>query len=205
MAKQHLSTHLRQYYEEKEPSVAKLAYLVAMADMASDLRPKNEDTQKNTVSASGDGDRRIWITLGLSFALAAMLALFFLQPMADVTQRVAKEIVLNHNKRLSVEFPSENYADLGELMSKLDFSLVRSKKIYAQDFRVLGGRYCSIQGDLAAQIRLQDEAGRIYTLYQAALTDDLLKLEVGDLQQDGLKLKLWREAGLFFGLVGPVD
>lgn len=203
MAKQRLSTHLRQYYGEKQPSPAKLAYLVAMADMASEEALKEGAVQRKPLR--GDVLPVLRPALVLSLALAAIIAFFFLRPMRDVTQQVAKEIVLNHNKRLALEFLSETYVDLGDQMSKLDFSLVRSKKIDAQSFRVIGGRYCSIQGDLAAQIKLQDEAGRIYTLYQTALTEDLLKLEVGERQQDGLKVKLWREAGLLFGLAGPID
>jgi len=87
-------------------------------------------------------------------------------------------------------------------MSKLDFSLIHSKKSDIQNLQLLGARYCSIQGELAA---LEDKIGRTYTLYQSPVTDDLLGLKAGERVQDGLRLKLWREAGLFFGLVGPLD
>jgi len=203
MVKQDLSTHLRQYYEAQAPSAAKLAQLVELAKIA-DTKAGQPGTAQ-TKHITGAPPRDLRSTLVLVFALVAMIALFFFLPPRDVTQSVAKEIVLNHHKGLAVEFPSESYAELGLRMSKLDFSLVHSKKMDAQGLRVVGGRYCSIQGDLAAQIKLQDAAGRIYTLYQSALTDDLIKLKTGVRQQDGLKLLLWREAGLFFGLAGPMD
>ncbi|GEM_PF-1590909 len=203
MAKRHISTHLREYYEAQQPSAKRLAHLVTMVEIAKMQAPGIPviPTKTRTDHASS-GFRPVFV---LFFAVTAALAFFFFRPTHDVTQSVAKEIVLNHNKRLAVEFTSENYAELGAMMSKLDFSLLRPKQIETQGFRVLGGRYCSIQGNLAAQIRLADETGRIHTLYQSALTEDLKKLQTGDLEQDGLKLTLWREGGLLFGLAGPIN
>ncbi|VAX31436.1 hypothetical protein MNBD_NITROSPIRAE01-2284 [hydrothermal vent metagenome] len=202
MPKQSLNTHLHQYYEEKHASPKKLAQLVAMAEITPDKTygEKNKPTNNTPIFW-----QYLRPPLALGLVLAAIIALFFFQPRTDITQSVGKEIVLNHNKRLALEFPSQSYTLLENQMSKLDFTLVHSKKVDLQNFQLLGARYCSIQGELAAQLRLEDKAGRSYTLYQSPVTDDLLKIKSGVRVQDGLRLKLWQEAGLFFGLVGPLD
>ncbi len=202
MPKQPLNTHLRQYYEEKQASPQKLDQLVAMAEITPNTLGEAKQRPTNNAFVFWQYLRPSSV---LGLALAAMIALFFLQPQTDITQSVTKEIVLNHNKRLALEFPSQNYAHLENQMSKLDFTLVHSEKIELKNLQLLGARYCSIQGELAAQLRLQDARGRSYTLYQSPVTDDLLKLKAGERLQDGLRLKLWREADLFFGLVGPLD
>ncbi len=202
MPKQPLNTHLRQYYEAKHASPKKRAQLVAMAEISP--RKAGEDTTRQTKNFPVFW-RYLRPPLTLGLALTAMIVLFFFQPRTDITQSVSKEIVLNHNKRLALEFPSQSYAHLENQMSKLDFSLIHSKKRDIQNLQLLGARYCSIQGELAAQFRLEDKTGRTYTLYQSPVTDDLLRLKAGERVQDGLKLKLWREADLFFGLVGPLD
>lgn len=207
MVKQALSTHLCQYYEEKDPTSEKLTQLLEMANMANSqsLREESPDQPASTPSGPKRRSRHFRLTLGLSVAFSVILAFFLLLPTANVTQGVSKEILLNHNKGLALDFLTEDYADLRKRMPKLDFSLVNSKEMMAQNFKMIGGRYCSIQGEIAAQIRLKDDAGQVFTLYQTVLTDDLLKLNVGEQEQEGLKLKLWREAGLLFALVGPID
>ncbi len=205
MPKQPLSTHLRQYYEEKQPSPEKLTQLLAMTDMVKAHHVKEESEQETNRLSLSKSLNPFRVGLGFSLALASLLIFFFFLPRVNVIQGVSKEIALNHNKGLALEFLSENYDDLENQMSKLDFTLVHSKKIDTQNLQLLGARYCSIQGELAAQLRLQDKAGRIYTLYQSPVTDDLLKVKSGERVQDGLKLKLWQEAGLFFGLAGPLD
>lgn len=208
MPKQALNMHLRQFYEAQQASAQKQAQLLEMADMLNKLSTEETEEEahhKKTHTRSDKTFRGPRLKLGLSLALAVIFAVFFFLPSVDISQGVAKEIVLNHKKGLALEFPSENATDLGKQMPKLDFTLHHSKTIDTQGLRMIGGRYCSIQGEIAAQIRLQDKVGRIYTLYQTALTDELLTLKTGERQQDGLKLKLWREAGLFFGLVGPMD
>ncbi|MCF6323289.1 MAG: hypothetical protein L3J89_03030 [Gammaproteobacteria bacterium] len=35
-------------------------------------------------------------------------------------------------------------------------------------FEILGGRYCSLNGHIAAQVRLKNSDGKIFTLYQTS-------------------------------------
>jgi hypothetical protein len=106
---------------------------------------------------------------------------------------------MNHKKQLEIEFSAADYAGLQPQMSKLDFALAPPSSAVAAPLHVVGARYCSIQGQLAAQIRVRDPAGLVYTLYETKLTDKLSPV-AGEVKADGVRIRLWKENGLFYGL-----
>ncbi len=204
MPEQRLDEHLRRYYTDKKPSKQCLDRLVALAESTRAVESPSPETPPATKT------RR---TTPVYLAIAASLLLvflgsgvFMLQQKNDSTDPywlVAKEIAVNHNKHLTIEFPTGNYRELNRLMDKLDFSGVISKRLAPGEYRLLGGRYCSIQGQLALQLKLQDRAGNLYTLYQAPLNKMLSGIQQGEQLIDGLRVTLWREAGLLLGLASP--
>ena len=74
---------------------------------------------------------------------------------------------------------------------------------------LIGGRYCSIEGVTAAQIRYQNEHGEITTLYETAYKPSVFKgipnVDQGEqpiIQYiDGYKVSLWMEKGLIMAAV----
>lgn len=100
---------------------------------------------------------------------ASILFLFFNVPnwipndekdIASMGQDIAQEIYLNHDKNLKIEYEGENYVSLQKEMKKLDFKMFLSSRLSSSGYRVIGGRYCTIQGQIASQIKLQDSEGR---------------------------------------------
>ena len=145
--------------------------------------------------------------------LAAVLAtvvivLIFAVPERDhslpLAERTAREIALNHNKSLDLEFPFGNFERLRQAMIKLDFPLQAPQRLRNAGFTVLGGRYCSIQGQIAAQIRLRRDDGSIHTLYQTRLTPLLAGLTGATLSYDGVRVVSWSEQQQFFALASSV-
>ncbi len=122
---------------------------------------------------------------------------------SDLILRVAQEVALNHNKNLATEFGANNYADLSMTMDKLDFDLKAPRRISMASFNVLGARYCSIQGEIAGQIKLQDNAGEILTLYVTKSNDALATLHNRVQERDSLLISNWQEDSLFFSLATP--
>ena len=195
MPEQRLNEHLRRFYTNKAPSAQCLDRLAALAE--------------STPAAESPAPARTHRATPAYLAVAASLLLilfgggvFLLQPNHNTEPGwlVAKEIAVNHNKHLAIEFPTGDYHELNRLMDKLDFSSVISKRLPPGQYRLLGGRYCSIQGQLALQLKLQDRAGNRYTLYQAPLNKLLTGIQQGEQIIDGVRITLWREAGLLFGL-----
>jgi len=90
-------------------------------------------------------------------------------------------------------------------MSKLDFVLTAPQQLPNTQLGVVGARYCSIQGHLAAQIKLEDSQGKHYTLYERSLIDTPTLPNQSEYMVDGIRVQAWREAGLFFGLASSPD
>lgn len=215
MNEKRLSEHLRQYYEGKRLPAGRLARLAAMAETAPPVQ-ENKDKAGCSPALSWLGLRTEYRFTVAAVLLVAFVGAFLLGRISwegqdsvtvatNLTKVVAKEIALNHNKRLNVEFSARDYMELRKKMGKLDFPTIASVRLQRGQYQLVGGRYCSIQGQLAAQIKLKDNKGRVHTLYQTPDTNTLAGLAEGERQVDGLRISLWREAGLVFGLASPQD
>jgi len=197
---QRLDEHLRRYYTNRAPSAQCLDRLAALAEST---QAAESPSPESPPAAKTRRTTPVYLAVAASLLLVLLgSGVFLLQPNhnADFSWLVAKEIAVNHNKHLAIEFPTGDYRELNRLMDKLDFSGVISKRLASGEYRLLGGRYCSIQGQLALQLKLQDRAGNLYTLYQAPLNKMLSGIQQGEQLIDGLHITLWREAGLLLGL-----
>ena len=71
------------------------------------------------------------------------------------------------------------------------------------DWQFLGGRYCSINGKLAALLKVKNlKDNNTYTFYQAANDAKLEKLNEDSMSDiiDGVDVSIWNEKGLLLGL-----
>ena len=143
--------------------------------------------------------------LPLAATLVALaVTVFFLWKPADLTDEVASEIAKNHNKQLAMEIKSGDYHEVQTELDRIPFSLKLPEKEVRSEFTLVGGRYCSIQTELAAQLRLSDnDTGAPCTLYIAKLTDSLRKLKPTTRTVKGVKVKIWSDGQRFFGLAVP--
>lgn len=140
------------------------------------------------------------------WAVAAGLVLTFLVSGLWVwnsqppTQLVAREIALNHVKALRPDYPAERFEELASMRDKLGFVPVEPESLGERGLRLAGARYCSVQGCMAAQVSVFDQAGEIWTLYQVRPDERLTKLGEAKIEVDGVEVELWSEAGLVMGL-----
>jgi hypothetical protein len=209
MAKKTLNDHLVTYYERKQ------------------LSPQTLESLKATINVAGIGDssmrnwpirllsslRRILSSPGVLAYVSVLILLGYIAwAVTDGTRKdivsfnlsksIAREVAMNHRKQLNVEFIAKTIPDLGNQMDKLDFSLMRPGSLQ-KTYTIVGARYCSIQGRIAAQIRLSDLDGQVYTLYQTRLQDLFLDVQDVSIEFEGLHLAFWHENGVFLGLAGP--
>ena len=133
------------------------------------------------------------VALAASCLIATAL-LLSLSAGPDAGRAVAREIALNHAKAYPPDFVSGSYDELAGRMAKLDFRLSRPDRDVGT---LLGARYCSLQGRVAAQLRLRDDDGRPCTLYEVRALDGV---EPGEYSVSGLSIRLWREGDLLYGL-----
>lgn len=147
--------------------------------------------------------KKLYIPLSIaaSLLIAVLASSVFYFDGYLLTKRVIKEIEMNHNKHLSVEMFSTEYAELSGMLKKLDFELVRPDSPFTKDYELIGGRYCSIQGELAAQLKLKHKGnGSISTLYAASLNPELQKIKLTDKNTNTTSIKLWNSDNIFYGL-----
>ena len=147
-------------------------------------------------------DPKVW-RLRMAAVAAGMLLCFGLFHVwmrdRDAAERVLAEIAMNHRKQLDVEVAAEDFSAVVAALDRLDFAIRPPPGLDAA-FVPVGGRYCSIQGAPAAQLKLRHrETGAAHTLYAAPLTPQLAGTEAA---VDGLPIRLWSDGEVFFGLAG---
>lgn len=141
----------------------------------------------------------------IKFAIAAMLIIGFVFTFMQfqstgIENLIVKEIAMNHTKELKVEFLSDNLNYLQAKLDKLDFPLDKAQSVLSDDYTLIGGRYCSIQGNLAAQLKIKNnETGSIETLYVTGINSDLENVKHTNVDTDGVNIKIWQQDGLVYG------
>ena len=151
--------------------------------------------------------------LTASLVLVFMLSVNFYPGSRDISWKIADEVAMNHIKMKPMELKSDRLAPLRDYFTQLDFSVVNSDLLAKQNYTMLGGRYCSIQGVTAAQIRYRTDNGQKVTLYEVAydpkLYGDIPKIEQGEaplsIDVKGVSVSLWVEKGLLMAEASSLD
>ena len=196
-----LGRRVKQYYEERvlPPEVMKRMRLMAFT------------------AAPGRKPRRVFAGLVgrpvAGFTAVALVVLFCVLAgwqyvgsrlrTAQQMELMAAEIALNHQKQFELDFQTPDVALLDDSMSDLDFSLIYPEELAGDDYTVLGARYCTIQSVIAAQIRLEDDGQREYTLYQFRAPDSAWQKPT-TIVVDEIAVTFWQEEALLLGLAQAV-
>jgi len=163
--------------------------------------------------------RRIsFFHFAIAGSVAAFLLAFFLVPMiveqGDVRERIAMEVAKNHIKLKPLEVETRSIKGIRDYFEKLDFVPISSNLVNQSGLELIGGRYCSLQGITAAQLRvIKPGNSDVQTLYQTEYRKDVFKnipvMEEGDdpveIFVKGIKVKIWVEKGLLFALTELPD
>ncbi len=122
-------------------------------------------------------------------------------------QAIAGEVADNHLKLKPLEVEGDDLPSVLGYFRNLDFQLLASPRITGNaGDRLLGGRYCSIQGIDAAQLRVIAGDGTLSTWYEATLPADKLRrvpdLDAGERPAEfverGVDIRIWQESGIVF-------
>ena len=122
-------------------------------------------------------------------------------------QSIAEEVADNHLKLKPLEVQGDDLPSVLGYFTNLDFQLLASPRITANSGdRLLGGRYCTIQGIDAAQLRVAASDGTLSTWYEATLPADELKRipdwdaggQPAEFVVRGVDIRIWQENGIVF-------
>ena len=163
------------------------------------LRPDNKSSAQ----------LRTWL-MPASVAMVALfsitLVLFMPGKPTDMPQRIAGEVVRNHLKLKPLEISTDSIEKIRTHFDKLNFVPIQSLNINDTS-TLLGGRYCSLQGYTAAQLRMVNpESGSMDTLYQAPYIKSVYgklpnisnKETPLTVYERGIKVSIWVEKGILF-------
>ncbi len=177
----------------------------------------DERARLKTMIASGQpvaANRWWWLKTGVAaafvlFVTTAALWLAVFRGAAPESPQltaaiIARQAAAGHNEKQELDFRVDDCAELRKQMKSLDFAPVEPSLIRHMNMRVVGARYTTLQGKIAAQIVYVDPKGVPCTLYQVRPVDKLARIATGEHEVDGLRVSVWREKGLIMVLARPV-
>ena len=197
---------LKAHYASKSLSDNQLDQLMAMQSAASESEKQANAEAPRTLMERFLPDFRGYRVA--FYATACLLVVSFaitlsLINQTPLSQRIMDEIAYNHKQDMPIEVASNSLDDIRNYLDKLSFPIISPSTFAKQNWEFLGGRYCSINGKLAAQLKIKNLAdNNIYTLYQAATDGGIEQSGPDRLSEmiDGVGVSIWREKGLLLGL-----
>ena len=187
----------------------------------SDSRFAQAENGINTVDKDGGLLARLShhpkrLTSLATMAIFAIALSLWVNNTPDYSYQIAQEAAKNHLTLKPLEVQTQSMDGIRGYFTQLDFSPVQSsvlnQRFLLSDQHLLGGRYCSIKGVTAAQLRYNDvlvnkkPGNQLVTLYQVPYDPEIY----GDIPSDkdaptvvnvkGLSVSLWVEKGLLMVL-----
>ncbi len=138
--------------------------------------------------------------LAACLLLAVTIGMHSFGTINERTGSALREAAMNHTRRLDIEFPSTEITILANDMTQLPFN-VSLPTFVTEQYSLLGARYCSMSGNLAAHLKLIDrKTNKKISLFMTQMVDDLKYVETDSQEINGVDVRLWREGGLFYAM-----
>jgi len=187
-----IDDQIRDYYASQGPAPHSVARLRQMIRSGAPLPSR----------------RRIWIASAAALAVALTTIIWTAANRGESPQQIAAAVAhqaaIGHNDKQELEFHVRDCAELQEQMKSLDFTLVEPAMVKEMGMRIVGARYATLAGKMAAQILYIDSHGLPCTLYEVRPADQLARVATGEYQVDGLRVSVWKERGLVMVLARPM-
>ena len=142
----------------------------------------------------------------VSYALVASVLLMSMAALVHMniltTQRtdvVLCEAALNHSSKLQMDAEGQSLVELQNQLQELTFDIKLPASEQFQQLAVIGGRYCTISGNLAAHIKLSNpETSEQYSLFLTPAAENLKMLESPEVEVFGVDVRLWQENNVVY-------
>ncbi|GAA5216078.1 hypothetical protein ACFSJ3_09970 [Corallincola platygyrae] len=206
-SKQSFKQGCQSYFEQIELSPAELDRLQALPERqgAKGVTGEQPLYQK--------AQRPLWLAWAASVFICALALAWWLPGSQslriDLAQQIADEVVANHIKLKPLEVVSSEMGQVKRYFTELSFNPFSSQRLLGS-WQLEGGRYCSIQGIDAAQLRYTDSQGQLHTQYQVPDSPRWLEAFASDEGAGGgvttrfsagYRVAMWREKGVLFANV----
>lgn len=144
--------------------------------------------------------RVIGLALAASFVLMSAVALVHQNILTtERTDVVLREAALNHYSKLQMDAEGQSLVELQNKLQELPFDIKLPESEFFQQLALVGGRYCTISGNLAAHIKLSNpETSEQYSLFLTPAADVVQTLESPEVEIFGVDVRLWQENDLVY-------
>ena len=188
---------LKEHYASKSLSESQLDQLMTM--QANHNSEATASAGLHRFLPDFSGYRYAFYATACMLLITCLAVTFSLLNEPPLSKRIMNEIAYNHKQDMPIEVTSGSLDEIRKYLNKLSFPIISPSALALPNWQFLGGRYCSINGKLAAQLKIKNLAdNNIYTLYQASTKAGIS----GELSEmiDGIGVSIWREKGLLLGL-----
>lgn len=197
---------LKEHYGSKELSESQIDKLNRLQQEQTDLILEKKK-KPNIFELSSLFKTKRSAAIAASVLIALMLLplqrLFVNYQHSNTVDLIVAEVAYNHNKRMKMEIYSTGLPEINTYLEKLDFNLINSGVVSSKLYSIVGARYCSIQGQLAAQLKIKDkETGEMFTFYQSKRPDGFTLEKLYEKRSTGALVKVWLEGDLLLSLAG---
>jgi len=124
---------------------------------------------------------------------------------SERTELALKEVAMNHFTRLDLEYIDTSISTIDKEMALLPFELSLPKSV-AENYQIKGARYCTLSGQLAAHVKLTHQSTKKpLSVFMTRAADELNAIDDSQESIDGVDVRIWRESGLLFAMVGSYE
>jgi len=144
--------------------------------------------------------RWLRVTLAAGVLLAVVGGVHSFGTTSERTQIALREAAMNHTTKLNLEFVTDTVAALDRDMDQLPFPVTMPEQ-FDEQFAIVGARYCSMRGNLAAHLKLVDRAtDKHVSLFMTPMAKDFKWIGTDKRGIEGVDVQLWHERGMFYAL-----
>lgn len=147
----------REHFAEVNLSEDQIENLSLLMNDRDSLKPEEEK-----------GFEKKWALLGLVAVLLLGLFIGSYSNGNDRTTDIATEVTYNHAKLKPLEITSQRLSDISKYFASHEIRIVENSSVLAGfEWSLKGGRFCSIQGTDAAQLRYKTKSDETVSVYMA--------------------------------------
>lgn len=164
----------------------------------------NSSRLQSILSQTRKNRQRRLIPLYAAAAMVMMLSVSVLHHMALVSERTSlalREAAMNHATKLQLDVETPALASLQSSLTKLPFELKLPTSGIYETLELIGGRYCTINGNLAAHLKFREPGtNQYYSLFLTPFAQNLKSIKSDEVDVSGIQVKLWREEDVVYAL-----
>ncbi|MEQ8954959.1 MAG: hypothetical protein RL120_12580 [Gammaproteobacteria bacterium] len=172
------------------------------------LRDQNNLQSNQASKTTWFSQRRRLLTGGSAAIAASVLFVTGRNLFYDddaIQEGIVREVLTNHIHIRKLDIETSSINEVASYFDRLAFAPFLSSQINRGSFELLGGRYCTLQGELASQLYLRNtDSGELATYYLAQYDrqhfGDIPDVSSGDIPkvvyERGYQMTIWRESNV---------